>query len=486
MVYESAHKWKCKCNPLLAMLPLNQQIQATVETHRLITQGQSVVIAVSGGPDSICLLHVLCNLFDDLSITGVYVDHNLRPDESAIERNLVEAICLQQWVNFVAVSVDVPTEAGATGESIEACARRLRYHALEEERNKAGADIIAVGHTADDQVEEVLLRLIRGSGLKGLSGMRPKRGRVIRPLLEVSRQQVLGYLDEHGLEFCLDSSNESDRFLRNRIRLELLPLLEQRFNPSIRNTILNTSKILEIEEDYLSAESDRLYRSLAESYSPKLDSRNQHSISFIIESLSTTPAALRRRLLERACWEIGCRPDFQHIERIDSLLTDPSSKAELHLPKRVRVLRQHDSLVFTKLSDDQGPRDRLALTPQIHLEIPGPGSYLIAELDRRLEIWFSDEPADQRTMQLDGESVSFPLLLRSVEPGERFTPLGGPGRKKVARFLVDRKVVRHQRHQHPVLESDQGIICILGLEIDESCRITDATTRRLMIAWEPI
>jgi tRNA(Ile)-lysidine synthase len=310
--------------------------------------------------------------------------------------------------------------------------------------------------------------------------MRPKYGRVIRPLLEVTRQEVLTYLETNGCEFCHDSSNESVRFLRNRIRMELLPLLEERFNPSIRNTILNTARILEIEEEFLSAESDRLYSSLA-----ILNTHNQPSISFAQDALSAIPAALRRRLFERACWEIGCRPDFRKIGKIEALLDSAGSGPELHLQSGVRVVRQLDSLLFTTLAANQHPREQLAQATEFRHDIPGPGTYLVAELDRRLEIEIIDDNVlDHQTMRVDADSVDFPLRLRSVLPGDRFTPLGAPGRKKVARFLSDRKVPKHIRAQHPVLESAQGIICVLGLEIDERCRSAETTSRWLVIRWE--
>ena len=302
------------------MLSLELRIRKSIDDHLLISADQSVVIGVSGGPDSICLMHLLCSLDKNLQLTCVYVDHNLRPDECLRESKLVESQCCRLKVDFVAVSVDVPAEVSATGESIEACGRRLRYAALEEVRRSKQADIIAVGHTADDQVEEVLLRLIRGSGLKGLSGMRPKNGRLIRPLLEISRQEILAYLGSNEHEFCHDSSNESDRFLRNRIRMELLPLLEKRFNPSIRNTLLNTAKILEIEDDLLTIESDRLFGSIVEVNESDDLSGGQRNLTISAERLAGCHTALRRRILERACWETGCRPDFKKIEKIDSLL----------------------------------------------------------------------------------------------------------------------------------------------------------------------
>ena len=466
------------------MQSFEQQILNTSETNGLIGSNQSAVIGVSGGPDSICLMHTLCDLYEDLTITCVYIDHGLRPDESALEANMVETQCAERSIDLIAISVDVPAEAKATGESIEACARRLRYDALEKVRQEVGADIIAVGHTADDQVEEVLLRLIRGSGLKGLSGMRPRNGRVVRPLLEVNREQVLAYLEEHGYEFCDDSSNKSDRFLRNRIRLELLPLLEKRFNPSIRKTILNTSRILEQEEEFIGAESERLYRSLAQPSTDEYGFPWKGSFFFDIESLTGLPIALRRRLFERACWETGCRPDFRHIDRIDKLLMKPSSGAQLHLPDGIRIVRQTDTLLFTALTNNQGLRESISGKMDIRKKVEGPGSYAIPELNQQLDVWFSDNDSDDpNIMRIDRDTITFPLLLRSALPGDRFTPLGGPGRKKIARFLSDRKIPNHLRHLHPVLVSDETIVCVLGLQIDERFRVTETTTQQLHIHW---
>ena len=470
------------------MLSFEQRIRKTIEDNRLIFSDQSVVVGVSGGPDSICLLQVLTSLYSDLSIVCVYVDHNLRPNESVQERNLVEAYCRQISLDCNTVSVDVPGEVDATGESIEACARRLRYEALEEVRRSRNADVIAVGHTADDQVEEVLLRLIRGTGLTGLSGMRSRYGRVVRPLLEVTRQEILDYLQENRLEFCEDSSNQSNRFLRNRIRLELLPILEEHFNPSIRNTILTTAKILEVEEDNLSSECSELYSLLVEVSDAEDNSEDRSSITVGTEELSTLHRALRRRIIERLCWEAGSRPDFKIIDNIDTLLFEPSSGSELHLPKGVRIIRQHDSLLFTRLAADRGPRARLAQKTEVRRKISGPGSYFIDELGGQLEIRLADchEAVDEKTMRLDADSVTFPLQLRSAEPGDRFTPLGGPGRKKVARFLSDKKVPHHLRPHYPLLDSSQGIICVLGQQIDKRCAVSDTTKSCVLIHWECI
>jgi len=464
------------------MSDIDKKVLETIETHRLLTDEHHVLIAVSGGPDSICLLHILGRLCADISITAAYIDHNLRPAESPAEIAFIEDHCRQRGINFKVRSVDVPGERARTGESIEACSRRLRYRALEQIRQNLRAELIAVGHTADDQVEEVLLRLIRGSGLKGLSGMSHKNGAIIRPLLDISKVQVLSYLDSWGQAYCSDSSNQSDRFLRNRIRLELLPMLESRFNPSIRKTVINSAYRLGLEESYMSLQTDHLYGDVVDSGN---DKKEQKAEQKTVESAALAGAhpALRRRVIERICWEMGCRPDHRKIAAIDQMLCRGITGTELHLPDRLRVVKQADSLLFAQVAEQRGSRERFVEPGTVDIEITAPGEFSLRELglsvaieviERRLE----PEPG---VNVLDADLLSFPLRLRSPQPGDRFNPFGSSGSKNVARFLGDKKIPAHRRGRYPVLECSEGIVCVAGLEIDDRYRITAQTRRSVRI-----
>ena len=464
------------------MPDIDQLVLSTVKTHKLLSHGQHVVVGVSGGPDSLCLLLLLKQLFPGVSLSAAYIDHQLRPAENQAEKELIEEHCRQLSIHVVIQSVDVPGELTSTGESVEACCRRLRSRALEQIRQHQCADFIAVGHTADDQVEEVLLRLISGSSLKGLSGMSYKNGLVIRPLLDISKTQILTYLDSRDLVYCLDSSNLSDRFLRNRIRHELLPMLESRFNPSIRRTIIQTAERLGIEEDFLRLEAAHLYSEMV-SFKDGQEEQAQAPRRVDSAALSVVHPALRRRVIERICWEMGSRPDHQAIVSIDKTLCHGTTGTELHLPNRLRVVKEPESLFFVLLDAQHSKRGRLTLPGTIYFQIPSPGEFQLHDHDMQVSIEVVDRCVDppSDTSVLDADLISFPLTLRSPQPGDRFTPLGAPGRKTVARFLGERRIAAHRRGRCPVLISGQDIVCVVGVEIDERYRISEQTRRSLLI-----
>ncbi len=464
------------------MSDIDKKVLETIETHRLLTGKDHVLAAVSGGPDSICLLLLLRQLFAGITLTAAYIDHNLRPDESPAEKELIEDLCSRLGAGFATESIDIPGEHGRSGESIEACARRLRFQALGRISQTLQADCIAVGHTADDQVEEVLLRLIRGSGLKGLSGMDYRNGSVIRPLLDIGKEHVLSHLARHGCSYCEDSSNQSDRFLRNRIRLELLPMLESRFNPSIRKTVINTANRLGLEESYMSLQTDHLYGDVVGSGNDNMEQKAEQK-TVGSAALAGAHPALRRRVIERICWELDCRPDHRKIAAIDQMLCRGITGTELHLPDRLRVVKQDDSLLFARIAEQRSSRDRFVEPVAVDVQITAPGEFLLRELGLTVTIEVIErrlEPGPGVNV-LDAELLSFPLRLRSPQPGDRFTPFGSSGSKKVARFLGDKKVPAHRRGRYPVLECSEGIVCVAGLEIDDRYRVTGQTQRSVRI-----
>ncbi|HIP83288.1 MAG TPA: tRNA lysidine(34) synthetase TilS, partial [Desulfocapsa sulfexigens] len=244
------------------MTPLLKRIHQSIVSASLISDDTSLIIGVSGGADSMALLHILSVLFPATRRIAVYVDHGLRPDETDAEKSLVQKQAKICCANFETVAVDVQGEIIKNKCSLEEAARILRYQALEDIRIKYKSTTIAVGHTANDQAEEVLLRLIRGSGSRGLSGMNQRRGSIIRPVLNETKEKLLTYLQEQHIPFRQDSSNFDTRFLRNKIRIELLPILERDYNRSIQQTLLQTAAILKDE--------DRFLTQLTEEVLPKL------------------------------------------------------------------------------------------------------------------------------------------------------------------------------------------------------------------------
>ncbi len=451
-----------------------------------IPAGCRLLVATSAGPDSTALLYLLAELAADLKteLVAAYVDHGLRPAESSSERQLIRFHAERLGIPFRLGAVDVPAFARQHRTSTEEAARILRYRFLEETADAVDAQFIALGHTADDQAEELLLRLLRGSGRQGLAGMRARRGRYIRPLLEVRKRQLLDYLERHTIAFHEDSSNRSTLYLRNRIRHLLLPHLAAHYNPRISQTLVQTAEVL--------GEEERLLEELTSDIWERLATPGRDELQLDTTLFRNQPVALQRRLLERACWQLGCRPSFRGIEQIRRLAAGGGRGECLHLAGGLRVRLEPGCLLFHhplgrrpqrgNLESDAGPG-------RFRREIPGPGRYHFTEMGKELLLSLENavpgrnEKVGGDGERLDADRLVFPLELRSIRPGDRFWPLGAPGRKKVGDFFTDHKVPRRQRRDIPVLTSNGAIAAVVGCRIDHGFRVTPETRRVLVVRW---
>lgn len=327
---------------------LRRHIAAQVTEQAPMQSGDMVIVAVSGGPDSVALLHILCSTLPQLRFVAVYVDHGLRPAETGAEIELVQALAGQLQAGFERITVDVRTMARQDKASIEETARTLRYQALETVRRQYQGTAIAVAHTADDQAEELLIRLIRGSGRKGLSGMQYKNGWIIRPLLHESKETLLHYLQAQQIPFCIDSSNLERTYLRNRVRLDLLPYLQDHFNKSIKQTLLQTAQILKDEEELLAEMADNAWQEVARQVEtqPITTETPNHSIQINTKEFCQCHPAIQRRILEKCCWQMGARPQFRQIALLLDLLHKGQTGSQIHLSQGLRAHKTRQVVVF--------------------------------------------------------------------------------------------------------------------------------------------
>ena len=330
------------------MHPVERTIYKWMSTTPLGEQGRTIVIGCSGGPDSIALVHILhaLSLQCNFKLIPVYVDHGLRPAEIPGERQLVQQTALKLGLEWEIVEVAAASEAKCNKKSLEHAARDLRYAALQRMKEYYQADYIAVGHNADDQVEEVLLRLLRGSSRKALSGMQPLENCLLRPLLQLSKQTILTYLAEQQILFCHDSSNDDHSFLRNRVRHELLPLLEQKYDPGIRKALLKTAANLAEDEDLLEGQVQDMWDTVEVSQT-ELCSPESLELSVNRQMVSQYHPALQRRLFERILWNIGTPARYEHILAITRAVSQGRSGSELHLSKGLRVAVFRDRIHFS-------------------------------------------------------------------------------------------------------------------------------------------
>lgn len=311
--------------------------------------GNTVIVGVSGGPDSVALFHLLCSGLPAWKFIAVYVDHGLRPGETTAESALVKNLAHSLQASFEHRDVDVNAFARQHKRSIEDAARHLRYQTLEEICDLHQGNLIAVAHTADDQAEEILIRLLRGCGRKRLAGMLAHNGRIIRPLLQESKESLLHYLQSQKIPFCIDSSNLERTFLRNRVRLDLLPFLEQHFNPAIRQTLLQTSQILTDEEALLDQLTNAAWQEVVSVKETVLvlPSTPACHLQISTSSFCDCHIAIQRRILEKCCLYMEEQPQFNQIALLLELLHQGAGGAEIHLNRGLRARKQGGTVIIS-------------------------------------------------------------------------------------------------------------------------------------------
>lgn len=330
----------------------------TIRQDQLLGTGDSVlVVGVSGGPDSVALLHVLARLRTDLgiSLVAVYVEHGLRPGESEAESGYVRSLAGQLGTGCEIVQVPVREHARANKLSLEHAARELRYDALRRVAAASGAGAIAVAHTADDQAEEILIRLLRGGGRMALSGMRTRRDDLVRPFLHIEKSRILEYLQDRKIRYCDDSMNMDMRYLRNRVRHQLLPYLEEHFDKGVRQALRKTADCLAEDESLLAELTDQALREVVADEAGAGAARIELQRAVLVSK----PKALQRRIVEKLLWRISGSATYSHILKIIDAAGSGKTGSELHLSGGLRlgVQREYLELLFP---EGRGPwRGRL-------------------------------------------------------------------------------------------------------------------------------
>jgi tRNA(Ile)-lysidine synthase len=453
-----------------------------IHKYSMLAGGETVLIGLSGGPDSVCLLHVLHALKSkfSLNIHAVYVDHGLRPGETPGEIEFCEKICSSLSVPFVAKVINVKNHALQNGLNKQEAARELRYSAFEETAHETNAQKIALGHTADDQAETLLMRLLRGSGTTGLAGIPPIRKSIIRPLIEIEREEIERFLHTKNISFIVDSSNLNDTYLRNKIRLSLMPLIKG-FNPDIIKTLAKTVAILSEEDKYFEL---IVTKTLMKLISRKTDNR----IELFLSPLEVMDKVILRRVLRRAIEETKSLRgiSFIHIEDIIELIKFGNPGDRIYLPKGIRAIKDYSTLILTseppvKLND-------------YHLEIPG--DTLLKEagiLIKSYEVASCDPETVRQNFGLwttsgifDADKITFPLTARPRKDGDSFYPSGFGRRKKLQDFFVDEKVPRDERARIPLIVSGEDILWVVGYRGDERFRVTKDTKNVLRLEVKKI
>ncbi len=469
---------------------LLRRFATLARSRRLVVPGDRILVAVSGGPDSVALLALLAELAPswDLELAACHVHHGLRGQEADEDADFVATLCRTLGIPIRVEHLSRAASPQRRGrQSLQEWAREARYDALRRVADELGMVKIAVGHTADDQAETVLLWTLRGAGLTGLAGIPPSReGRIIRPVLGFRRRDLIRYVKKMGLTYRTDSSNAKSVYLRNRIRREVLPVL-QAINPAIVDTLCRQAELLRDDEQWMSERAaDCLARLLKEQ-----DGR----ISLRIEDFVALPLALQRRALRgllRQLSPAGRWPTFRTVSAVHRLITQARSGGMVTL-SGLRVVREYDTIRFEhrdraddRRSDDgagcpSGPEEL-----PLPLTLPATVTWPLTEQTVRVR-WGGRMPVrgrgvSPRTAVFDADRFTPDLCLRSWRPGDVFQPAGMKGhRKKLQDYFSDLKVPRAERHRIPLLVAPEGILWIVGYRQDQRFRAS-VRTRRVLCA----
>lgn len=452
----------------------DHKVESTLQRHGMLEKGDQVVAAISGGPDSVVLLHILHRLSVRWGITliAAHLNHALRGQDSDEDATFVAEYAASLGLPCVMETADVKRYCKAQGCSIETGARDLRYTFLERVARTYNANKIATGHTADDQAETVLMRLVRGSGPDGLSGIRPVRdGWIIRPLLNVTREEVTAYQATHKLSARFDATNTEQDMLRNKIRHHLLPLLQDEYNPKIQGALSRLADVMRVESSYLDRELEALTTQL-------IHPVNRDAVRIDLTSWQTIPVALRRRLIRQAVQEAGGRSTrltYDHVERAQALFDAGHAGQILHLPDEIGLERRKTTVLICRSTSEPY---------QIEMNIPGttpiPNSdyYITTDV-----VDISDSPKERSPscVAFDVDVLPSQLLIRSRRPGDRMTPFGMNGTKTLKKLFNEWDIPRLMRDRVPVVTDGVHILWVAGHRRGDQAPLSEQTRKVLVM-----
>lgn len=465
------------------------RVKKTIKKYSLISQNDHILIGLSGGPDSVCLLKILSLLKDefDIKISAAYIDHGLRAEEILYEKRICHDLCNSLNIPYIEKSIDVKNYIEKTGINKQQAARELRYSAFYDIATYINANKIALGHNADDQAETIIMRILRGAGPTGLSGIPPIRFYkknfngykvyIIRPLIEIKRTDIEKFLQKEKLIFAIDSSNLKDEYLRNKIRHFVMPFFKK-INKDIVKTLCKTADILRDEERYFDL---TVTKSLMKLISRKSD---EH-IELFLSPLESMDTVLMRRVLRRAIDEtIGLKGiNFYHIEEIINLIKWGKAGDRLYLPHNIRVIKGYSNLVLTCRRPQKVAPFLLNLQEESILK----ESSIVLQSDLLDINNLKDYGDGKKSASLDFDKLRPPLKIRGRRNGDFFYPLGLGKKKKIQDFFVDEKIPRDERDSIPLLvDSSNNIVWIVGYRVDDRYKVDKNTKRVLKLTIKPL
>lgn len=437
----------------------------------MIDKNDRILVGLSGGPDSIFLLHFFKNNFKNYIVVA-HINHKLRGEDSDLDEKFVRLISQKLKLPLYVKREDVKKLSVDNKKSIEECGREIRFSFFNKILKIENLNKIALGHNLDDNVETILMNFIKGSGIKGLIGIPEKRENVIHPIINIKKSEILNYLNENGIEYRVDKTNLKIDYFRNRIRNYLLPLIEREFNKNFKEKILSFSNILKIENEFM----DELVGKKEE----EILKFEENIVTIDLKNFKKLHLSLKRRVIRKALSYLNNDLREYSLEHIDNViaLEDKKTGKEIELPLNIVAIKDRDKIVIEKIEDLK--------VDDFVIEI----SDLKPVIENGLKIDFSltekfSNLKDPLIAYFDYDKIEFPLKIRLPKFGEKFVPLGMKEKKKIQDFFTDSFIPKDVRWKIPILlDNKDDILWIIGVRISENYKVTDLTKRVICIKIE--
>lgn len=452
------------------------KVLKTIKKYNMIQDNDGIVLGVSGGPDSLCLLDILFNLKDvfNIKLYVVHVNHMLRGNDADRDARYVDELCRRLNIPFFLFKKDVKALAREKGYSEEQAGRDVRYEAFNKILNETGADKIAVAHNKNDVAETVLLNLLRGTGTTGLIGIRPVYGNIIRPLIEMDKKEIENYIEKKGLKPVIDKTNFEHFYRRNKIRLGLIPYIKDNFDIDIIDNLVRTSKIIMEENDYLDKECDKAFSMLSR-YSGS-------DILIDIGKLRLQHEAIKKRIIRRAYEKIRgslTGLEYNHVEDVLKLI-DKETSSKVALPFEIEAVKSYNNLILRKIKEKEKLRFCKKLKIPGIIEIKNIGKFKTEIIDIS-EVKILDTGKYKKLFDFD--KICGDVLVRQRRAGDVISPLNMKGTKKLKEFFIDEKIPLEIRDEIPIVAVGSNVLWIVGYRISEKFKLDDKTKRVLVIEY---
>lgn len=470
---------------------LEEKVLQTVKKFDMISFNDRILIGISGGPDSVTLLNILLSFKKryNLSFFIAHLDHMLRGKESDEDVSFVKNLAQELGLPCEIRSCNLTKITRKEHLTLEEAGRKYRYKFFLEAARKFKTNKIALGHNADDQVETVLMRFLRGSGLEGLMGIPPVRGKIIRPLIECSRTEIEEHCKENKIEYRVDSSNKEVVYFRNKIRLELLPLLSKSYNKNIKDIMLRLRSIISEVSAYLNQETELFFKEVVRRESPEM-------VIIDLKKFTSLPLALKRRIIRKSIEVVKGNLysiSFRHSNEILKLTEHQLGEKDIYLPDNLMAKKIYNKIMIYKKRISKDQIEEIPTPWEYDILIPGKTE--IKSLGIKVEIkildsdgiksflYFTRRKSKGKFLEfIDYNKVKLPLKLRNRRSGDRFYPLKMEGLKKIKDFFIDNKIPKGYRDLIPILvDSEDQIIWVMGMRLDDRVKINSDTKKVLRV-----